>query len=56
MEKDIKTKNQQTYKKIIKNMEEDEKELSEQTIKDIELVRKSKTISNEEVKKRLGFD
>lgn len=43
------------HRKIIEDMEEDDEELSEQTKKDVEISRKSSTISHEEVKKILGI-
>jgi len=49
----------ETYNEILERMIEDEKELSEQTKKDIEEARKrvkeGKFLTHEEVKKRLGL-
>ena len=45
----------ETYNEVIERMIEDDFELNEQTKKEIEEARKSKSISHEEVKKRLGL-
>jgi len=46
----------ETYNEIIENMIEDNLELNEKTKKELELARKKeKSISHEEVKKRLGL-
>lgn len=46
----------ETYNEVIENMIEDNLELNEKTKKELELARKSeKSISHEEVKKRLGL-
>jgi len=45
----------ETYNEILERMIEDEKELSEQTKKEIEEARKSRRISHEEVKKKFGI-
>lgn len=45
----------ETYNELIENMIEDNLELNEKTKKEIEEARKGKSISHEEVKKRLGL-
>ncbi|MBU0894030.1 MAG: hypothetical protein KKF48_03830 [Nanoarchaeota archaeon] len=46
----------ETYNEILENMIEDNLELNEKTKKELELARqKEKSISHEEVKKRLGL-
>ena len=46
----------ETYNEVIENMIEDNLELNEKTKKELEIARKSeKSISHEEVKKRLGL-
>ena len=45
----------ETYNEVIERMIEDDFELSEQTKRGIEKARKGKSISHEEVKKRLGI-
>ncbi len=45
----------ETYNEILERMIEDEKELTEQTKKEIEESRKSKKISHEEVKRKFGI-
>ncbi|MFH1326838.1 MAG: hypothetical protein ABIH59_01795 [archaeon] len=46
----------ETYNEVLENMIEDNLELNEKTKKELELARKKeKSISHEEVKKRLGL-
>ena len=45
----------ETYNDIIERMIEDDLELNEKTKREIEEARKGKSISHEEVKKRLGL-
>jgi len=45
----------ESYNEIIERMIEDEIELNDKTKKELEARRKEKTISHEEVKRRLGF-
>jgi predicted CopG family antitoxin len=45
----------ETYNDIIERMIEDDIELNEKTKKEIELRRKEKSVSHDEVKKRLGL-
>jgi predicted CopG family antitoxin len=45
----------ETYNEILERMIEDEKELTEQTKKEIEESRRSKRISHEEVKRKFGI-
>jgi len=45
----------ETYNDILENMIEDNLELNEKTKAEIEEARKGKSISHEEVKKRLGL-
>jgi len=45
----------ETYNEIIENMIEDNLELNEKTKQEIEEARKGKTVSHEEVRKRLGL-
>jgi len=52
----MKIMRRETYNEVIENMIEDNLELSEETKRELEERRKSgKTISHEEVKKRLGI-
>jgi predicted transcriptional regulator len=45
----------ESYNEILERMIEDELELNEQTKREIEEARKGKSISHEEVRKRLGL-
>ena len=45
----------ESYNEVIERMVEDELELNEQTKKELEEARKSKSISHDEVKKRFGL-
>jgi predicted transcriptional regulator len=47
--------NRETYNEIIERMIEDDFELNEKTKKEIEEARKGKSVSHEEVKRRLGL-
>lgn len=47
--------NRETYNEVIERMIEDDFELNEKTKKEIEEARKGKSISHEEVKRRLGL-
>lgn len=45
----------ETYNEVIENMIEDNLELNEKTKRELEIARSEKSISHEEVKKRLGL-
>jgi predicted transcriptional regulator len=45
----------ETYNEVIERMIEDDKEINEKTKRELEKARKGKSISHEEVKKRLGL-
>tara|TARA_B100000315_G_C14287874_1_gene456040 strand:+ start:352 stop:558 length:207 start_codon:yes stop_codon:yes gene_type:complete len=51
----MKLYNRESYNEIIKRMVEDNTELNEKTKQEIESRTKEKSISHDEVKKRLGF-
>jgi predicted transcriptional regulator len=51
----MKIYSRESYNEIIERMIEDETDISEQTKKDIEEAKRGKSISHEEVKRKLGL-